>query len=716
MKKFFLMLVVALCSVSCEFIGSIVDELKGSHSDNMIYLSFEQFSDLEVDQMAWRDSDEVSVFYNNSGNSLWEIDEIDEGVGTFVEQRVVEGVEELDCVVVAYPYSDDYAVVAAEQNLYATIPAIQSNTDIHRLLIASGEGDEFTLKNVCGRLNLKVTGEKKVVKMTLRSDDDVQIAGRVAINYVDYTLSLITDGSLTEEQCVREVTLDLGDGVQLSDTPTDFYFVIAQQTLPSSMTVTLTYEDGTTGTIKVRRLTGPIIQLPIEGVVIPGAGDGNGDDNTGGDDNQGGDDNTGDVIVNNDVNKIYYTSSDGNIITPKYNRFGANIISNTYENGVGVIVFDGVVSQIGNDVFYQRNNLTSIALPRSITFIGECAFQRCDRLVNITIPNSVTSIGKSAFQRCTALESVTLSENLTAIEYNTFCDCSALKSITIPGSVERIGENAFDSCSALVELEICNGVEVIDFAAFMECSSLPSIVIPNSVKQIGESAFHHCSKLEKITLGDGVETIEDSAFSWCFALTTITIPNSVTKLGERIFYNCRELAEFNGKFASDDKRCLIVDRVLVAFAPATLTEYTIPEGVLVVGKSAFCETSLHKVVIPKNVMGIDGRAFEMCKQLTSVTIGRDVEILGEYAFSACSALSEITIPASMTSIKRGVFDGCTSLKSVYCIPVAPPEADNSIFDNNASERKIYVYRTSVDDYKAASGWSKYADSIVGYDF
>ena len=138
MKKFFLMLVVALCSVSCEFIGSIVDELKGSHSDNMIYLSFEQFSDLEVDQMAWRDSDEVSVFYNNSGNSLWEIDEIDEGVGTFVEQRVVEGADELDCVVVAYPYSDDYAVVAAEQNLYVTIPAIQSNTDIHRLLIASG--------------------------------------------------------------------------------------------------------------------------------------------------------------------------------------------------------------------------------------------------------------------------------------------------------------------------------------------------------------------------------------------------------------------------------------------------------------------------------------------------------------------------------------------------------------------------------------------------
>ena len=38
------------------------------------------------------------------------------------------------------------------------------------------------------------------------------------------------------------------------------------------------------------------------------------------------------------------------------------------------------------------------------------------------------------------------------------------------------------------------------------------------------------------------------------------------------------------------------------------------------------------------------------------------------------------------------------------------------FDYNASERKIYVPRGSVEAYKSAAGWNEYADDIVGYDF
>ena len=39
-----------------------------------------------------------------------------------------------------------------------------------------------------------------------------------------------------------------------------------------------------------------------------------------------------------------------------------------------------------------------------------------------------------------------------------------------------------------------------------------------------------------------------------------------------------------------------------------------------------------------------------------------------------------------------------------------------MFSNNASGRKIYVPTESVEAYKSADGWSKYADDIVGYDF
>ena len=39
-----------------------------------------------------------------------------------------------------------------------------------------------------------------------------------------------------------------------------------------------------------------------------------------------------------------------------------------------------------------------------------------------------------------------------------------------------------------------------------------------------------------------------------------------------------------------------------------------------------------------------------------------------------------------------------------------------MFTNNASGRTIYVPTQSVEAYKSASYWSKYASYIVGYDF
>lgn len=74
-------------------------------------------------------------------------------------------------------------------------------------------------------------------------------------------------------------------------------------------------------------------------------------------------------------NVIYYTSSDRQVITPyNSNAFGAVIISNTYENGQGVITFDRNVSSIGKYAFYGCTGLTSITIPSSVISIGESAF------------------------------------------------------------------------------------------------------------------------------------------------------------------------------------------------------------------------------------------------------------------------------------------------------------------------------------------------------
>lgn len=106
-------------------------------------------------------------------------------------------------------------------------------------------------------------------------------------------------------------------------------------------------------------------------------------------------------------NEIWYTSSDGNVVTPFFtDAFGVNIISNTYNNGKGVITFDGKVTTIGEWAFNICSSLTSITIPDSVTTIEYEVFIGCDNLTSVTIGDSVMSIGSETFHGCTSLTSV----------------------------------------------------------------------------------------------------------------------------------------------------------------------------------------------------------------------------------------------------------------------------------------------------------------------
>lgn len=126
--------------------------------------------------------------------------------------------------------------------------------------------------------------------------------------------------------------------------------------------------------------------------------------------------------------------------------------------------------------------------------------------------------------------------------------------------------------------------------------------------------------------------------------------------------------------------------------------------------------SLISMIIPNRVTSIGGFAFHDCTSLTSVTIPNGVTSIGYRTFSECTSLISITIPDGVTSIGDEAFYKCTSLKEVYCKPTTPPTGDLRMFDNNASGRKIYVPRNSVNAYKRAQYWKDYADYIEGYDF
>ena len=235
------------------------------------------------------------------------------------------------------------------------------------------------------------------------------------------------------------------------------------------------------------------------------------------------------VIIIQGNDEIWYTSADGNVITPpSTGEFNVNITNNIYENGKGVITFDGDITNIGNSAFYGCGDLTSI-----------------------TIPNSVTSIGYTSFTNCSSLNSIIVKEGNTV--YDSRGNCNAIietatntlivgcKNTTVPNTVTYIGMTAFAECKSLTSITIPNSVIGIEEAAFAECSSLTSVTVGNNTNTIGTSAFYGCYALTSVTLGNGVTTILEFAFEGCSSLTSITIPSNVADIEEAAFLNCQNL-------------------------------------------------------------------------------------------------------------------------------------------------------------------------------
>lgn len=143
---------------------------------------------------------------------------------------------------------------------------------------------------------------------------------------------------------------------------------------------------------------------------------------------------------------------------------------------------------------------------------------------------------------------------------------------------------------------------------------------------------------------------------------------------------------------------------------------TFDKDVNEIGEWAFGYTLLKSIIIPESVTQIEDKAFCGCENLTNITIPQSVTQIGDSAFAWCENLTSVTIPQSVTKIGDYAFGGCENLTTIYCKAITPPTLDGDIFKfiNNVS--KIYVPKESVRDYKNDTNWSKYASSIVGYDF
>ena len=174
--------------------------------------------------------------------------------------------------------------------------------------------------------------------------------------------------------------------------------------------------------------------------------------------------------------------------------------------------------------------------------------------------------------------------------------------------------------------------------------------------------------------------------------------------------------EFGVKYSKDWKRLLK--------APSGLKgEYSIREGVKVIGNNAFSECrSLTNINIPNSVTNIGDGAFAGCKLLTKIDIPDSVTNIGDKAFLRCTLLIKINIPDSVTNIGDKVFGYCTLLTKIN-IPDSVTNIGNDAFYGCISLASIKIPNsvTNIGNYAFAGCKSlakiKIPNSVtnIGYD-
>ena len=147
-----------------------------------------------------------------------------------------------------------------------------------------------------------------------------------------------------------------------------------------------------------------------------------------------------------------------------------------------------------------------------------------------------------------------------------------------------------------------------------------------------------------------------------------------------------------------------------------ISAVTIPSGVTTIGVEAFADAgnsssvSSFTITLNEGLITIGQSAFFGYENYSALTIPNSVQTIGNLAFAFNNA-SELTIGSGVTSIGRQAFgknSGHTQYSSVTILATVPPTLGEFNFDG---EYPIYVPSESVDTYKAAEGWSTYADRI-----
>ncbi len=402
------------------------------------------------------------------------------------------------------------------------------------------------------------------------------------------------------------------------------------------------------------------------------------------------------------------------------------------------------VAELGSSLFGEASALTSITIPKTVTYIDGAAFSELENLKSIEVSTenkNYTSVDGVLYSKDRTKiifypaaregSSYIIPEGVADILY-AFTNAKNLVSINIPASVVHNGNSAlFNGCSLLSEIIVAQANQTLSSEDGVLYNKDKTTIVkfpegktgefnmPDSVEAnfTTEYALSNCENLTAINVSDnhpsyssinGVLYNKDETELLIYPsgkAGDYTIPESVTSVNHSAFSNGNKITSLN---IHDNIANLswYSNRVFTSNTAinvnATNSNYSSEDGVLFnKDKTELIAYPAGKVggyTIPDGVNKIMWGAFQNSINLTSVSIPDTVVEIQDVSFANCTSLSEVTIPDSVTILAWSVFSNCDALTSVT-VPGSVNELGLYVFAHcdNLVDVTILEGVTRVDD-------------------
>ncbi len=226
---------------------------------------------------------------------------------------------------------------------------------------------------------------------------------------------------------------------------------------------------------------------------------------------------------------------------------------------------------------------------------------------------------------------------------------------------------------------------VLSFLMIMSCVPLMSAAAAES----GESDFEYVTLMGNAVIvnytgiadevvipdtlgGCPVTAVYAYAVSSNETIKSVYIPAGVTHILPGAFtgnFNMESVivAEDNPNYCSVDGALFTKDMTEIMAYPigSTADEYTVPEGVVSIGRNSFSTTlKMESITLPESLESIGISAFEGSVKLKEINIPSKIKRIEEHTFDSCSCLESINIPEGVEYIGDYAFANNNTFKSV----------------------------------------------------